>query len=95
VQVQSLKVTLPLRPDQLQPVDETTKSVDLTLDLGDGKPFTVAFSGKNFRRALRQIEELRATGSEVIILMQGKLVAGHRIEQAGLAVQVRTSKTAG
>jgi len=92
VQVPSLKVTLPLRPDQLSPVGETVKTVDLAIDLGDGKPFSVAFSGKNFRRALRQVDELHAAGSDVVVILQGRLIAGHRIEGAGLAVQVKTPK---
>jgi hypothetical protein len=33
--VPAIKVTLPLRPDQLHAVDETVKAVDLRLDLGD------------------------------------------------------------
>lgn len=93
VQVPALKVSLPLRPDQLRPIGETVKTVDITLDLGDGRPFTVPFSGKNYRRALRQVDELRASGTEIIVVMQGRLVAGHRIEGAGLAVQARTPKT--
>jgi hypothetical protein len=87
-----IKVTLPFPPDQLKPIGESVKSVDLTIDLGDGRPFTVPFSGKNYRRAMRQVEELRASGAEVIIVMQGRLVANHKIEGAGLAVQVRAPK---
>jgi hypothetical protein len=86
-----LKVTLPFPPDQLKPISETVKNVDLSIDLGDGKPFTAAFSGKNYRRAIRQIEDLRTSG-EVIVVMQGRLVSGHRIEGAGLSVQVKTPK---
>jgi hypothetical protein len=92
VQIPAIKVTLPLRPDQLHPVDETVKAVDLRLDLGDGAPFTVPFAGKTYRRAMRQVEEMKAGGAEVIVLMQGRLVAGHRIEGAGLSVQARTPK---
>lgn len=95
MQVPAIKVTLPITPDLLPPVDETTKSVELKVDLGDGKPFTVGFSGKNYRRALRQVSELQAAGDEVIIVMQGRLVAGHKIEQAGLAVQAKTPKAEG
>jgi hypothetical protein len=94
VKISALKVSLPLSPDQLAPVGETVKVVDLQLDLGDGKPFVTQFSGKNYRRAIRQIEELRAAGSEVVILLQGRLVAGQKIEGAGLSVQMRTPKTA-
>lgn len=92
MQIESLKITLPLKPAQLRQVGETVKTVDLQLDLGDGKPFVVGFSGKNYRRALRQVEELQAGGSEVVVLLQGKLVMGHRIESAGLSVQVKTPK---
>lgn len=87
-----IKVTLPFPADQLKPIGETVKSIDLQIDLGDGKPFTAAFSGKNYRRALRQVDELRTTGADIIVVMQGRLVAGHRIEGAGLAVQTRTPK---
>ena len=93
VQIPALKITLPLRPDQLHPVDETVKTVDLRLDLGDGAPFTVPFAGKTYRRAMRQIEEMKAGGGgEVIVLLQGRLVAGHKIEGAGLSVQSKISK---
>jgi sRNA-binding protein len=91
VQVPAIKVSLPLRPDQLHPVGDAVKTVDLSLDLGDGKPFAVQFSGKNYRKALRQIAELQATG-EVIVIMQGRLIAGHRIEGAGLSAQVKAPK---
>lgn len=94
MKISALKVSLPPQPDQLASVDETVKTVDLHLDLGDNRPITVQFSGKNYRRALRQIEELRADGSQVIVLLQGRLVSGHRIEGAGLSVQVRAPKTA-
>jgi hypothetical protein len=85
-------VTLPLRPDQLHAVDDLVKTVDLRLDLGDGQPFTVPFSGRNYRRALRQIEEMTAGGGEVIVLLQGRLIAGHKIQDAGLAVQAKVPK---
>jgi ribosomal protein L25 (general stress protein Ctc) len=92
VKVSGIKITVPLPADQLQVVAETVKTVDLTLDLGDGKPFLVPFSGKNFRRALRQADEVRASGAEVIVVLQGRLVAGHRVEGAGLAVQAKAVK---
>jgi hypothetical protein len=92
VLVSALKVALPIRPEQLHPIDELTKSVDLRLDLGDGQPFVVGFSGRNYRRALRQIEEMTASGGEVIVLLQGRLVAGHKIEGAGLSVQTKLPK---
>lgn len=93
--VSALKVSLPLRPEQIPPIDEQTKSVDLRLDLGDGAAFTVPFSGRNYRRALRQVEEMTAGGGEVVILLHGRLVAGHKIEGAGLSVQARVPKAEG
>jgi hypothetical protein len=95
VLVSALKVSLPLRPEQLHPIDELTKSVDLQIDLGDGSLYTVPFSGRNYRRALRQIEEMTAGGGEVIVLLQGRLVAGHKIEGAGLSVQTKLPKAGG
>jgi hypothetical protein len=90
--ISALKVTAVLKPDQLPQVGETDKTVELSLDLGDGQPFAVAFSGKTYRRSLRSIAELQATGAEVVVLLQGRLIAGHWIEGAGLAVQARTPK---
>lgn len=90
--IPALKVSLPLRPDQLPPADDTVKTVEIRLDLGDGKPFTVAFSGKNYRKALRQVQELQGTGAEVIVIMQGRLIAGHKVEGAGLSVTAKTPK---
>jgi hypothetical protein len=95
VQVPAIKVTLPLRPDQLHAVDDLVKNVDVRLDLGDGVPFTVPFSGRNYRRALRQVDEMKAGGGEVIVLLQGRLIAGHRIEGAGLSVQAKLPKAGG
>jgi hypothetical protein len=92
VLVPAIKVTLPLRPDQLPAIGDTVKTLDVAIDLGDGRPFTVPFSGKNYRRALRQVDELTAGGGEVVVLLQGRLVAGHRIEGAGLSVQARAPK---
>jgi hypothetical protein len=91
--ISALKVTVVLKPDDLPRIGETDKSIDLTLDLGDGQPFAVAFSGKTYRRSLRSIAELQATGAEVIVLLQGRLIAGHRIEGAGLSVQSKTPKS--
>mgnify|MGYP002714751939 CR=1 FL=1 len=93
MQIPAIKVTIPLSPEQLHPVAETTKTVELSLDLGDGRPLTAPFSGRTYRRALRQVDELRAGGAGIIVIvMQGRLVAGGRIEQAGLAVQIKTAK---
>jgi hypothetical protein len=92
VLVSAIKVSLPLRPEQLHPIDEMTKSVDLEINLGDGNLFTVPFSGRNYRRALRQVEEMKAGGRDVVILLQGRLVAGHKIEGAGLSVQAKLPK---
>jgi hypothetical protein len=92
VLVPAIKVTLPLRPDQLPAIGDTVKTLDVAIDLGDGRPFRVPFSGKNYRRALRQVDDLTAGGGEVVVLLQGRLVAGHRIEGAGLSVQARAPK---
>ncbi|UEM08229.1 ProQ/FINO family protein (plasmid) [Skermanella rosea] len=89
MQIPGLKIAQQIAADQLRPVDDIVKVVTLAIDLGDGRPFTVQFSGRNYRRALRQIDEARASGHKFGVLLQGRLVAGHRIEEAGLSVQMR------
>jgi hypothetical protein len=93
MKVPGLKVALPLS-SSLMPrnVSETTKMVEWKLDLGDGSVIAVSFSGKNYRRALRTLEEIEQSGGEAIVLMQGKLVAGRKIEGAGLSVQVKAKR---
>jgi hypothetical protein len=44
---------------------------------------------------MRQVDEMKAGGGEVIVLLQGRLVAGHKIEGAGLAVQAKLPKAGG
>jgi hypothetical protein len=93
VLISALKVTAVIQPDQLPLIGETDKAVELTLDLGDGQLFVVPFSGKTYRRSLRSIAELQETGDEVVVLLQGRLIAGRRIEGAGLSVQSKTPKS--
>jgi hypothetical protein len=92
LKISALKVSLLLTPEQVPWIGEMAKAVDLKLDMGDKRPITVSFSAKNYRRVRRQVDELLRQGHQVVILLQGRLVAGGRIEGAGMAVQAKAPK---
>jgi len=106
IEMQSLKITLPLKPEQVPrdilPAEGTPGAAkmkvywDIVL-VGNGKKeqiYRVGFSGKNYRKCLRTLDKYQAEGSDCIILLQGKLVNGFAIEEAGLSVQVKIPKAA-
>jgi sRNA-binding protein len=96
ISVQSLKITLPLKPEQVSreilPKVGTPGTAkmkvfwDLVLAGQEKQVFRVGFSVKNYRKCLNTLEQHE--GSECIVLLQGKLVNGGVIESAGLSVQV-------
>jgi hypothetical protein len=102
IEVQSLKITLPLKPDQVprnilpqEGAPGTAKMKvfwDLVLAGQEEQVYHVGFSVKNYRKCLKTLEQHEAAGNECIVLLQGKLVNGEAVESAGLSVQVKTPK---
>ncbi len=101
IEVQSLKVTLPLKPEQIPrdilPPAGTPGAAkmkvywDIVL-VGDGKKeqiYRVGFSVKNYNKCLRTLDKHLSEGSNCIILLQGKLANDFTIQEAGLNVQVK------
>jgi hypothetical protein len=90
--IKSMKVVVPLSPDMIpRKVSETDKFVEWRLKLPDGNIVTAQFSGRNYRKALRTLAEIEATGNMAIVLLQGRLT-GQQIEGAGITVQPRDRK---
>ena len=95
-----LKVTLPLKPEQLPesvlPPVGKTGNVLISIQLNDsnGKPFVVkaTLNSKNYRKIIKTIKEKQSDNQEVIVLFQGDLTANRTIEGAGLSVQVKQPK---
>lgn len=99
VPMKSLKVTLPLKPEQI-PKDILPKEgapgaakarVTWNIELENDPPLVVqvSFPVKNYRKILKTIDE---TQGEVVILLQGRLLGNGIIDGAGLTVQVRKPK---
>ncbi|HFC29514.1 MAG TPA: hypothetical protein ENJ44_00555 [Oceanospirillales bacterium] len=104
IEVQSLKVTLPLKPEQIPrdilppagiPGAAKMKVYwDIVL-VGNGQKeqiYRVGFSVKNYRKCLKNIDKYQYEGSDCIVLLTGNIVNGFAIENAGLAVQVKIPK---
>jgi len=102
IEVQSLKITLPLKSEQV-PRDilpevgtpGTAKMKvfwDVVLVGQAEEVYRVGFSVKNYRKCLNTLAQHEADGNECIVLLQGKLVSGGVIEDGGLAVQVKKPK---
>jgi len=102
IEVQSLKITLPLKPEQV-PRDilpevgtpGTAKMKlfwDVVLVGQEEEVYRVGFSVKNYRKCLNTLVQHEAEGRECIVLLQGKLVNGGVIEDGGLSVQVKKAK---
>ncbi|QQP94059.1 hypothetical protein IGS68_35195 (plasmid) [Skermanella sp. TT6] len=92
VKIPAMKVNLMVPPSEIRFIADTVKTVDLTFDMGDGRKYVAPMSGKNWRRAFRQLTEIQATGAEAVVILQGRLVSGGVIEGAGLTVQQKLSK---
>ncbi|TGO03647.1 hypothetical protein PN36_02330 [Candidatus Thiomargarita nelsonii] len=102
IEVQSLKITLPLKSEQV-PRDilpevgtpGTTKMKlfwDVVLVGQAEEVYRVGFSVKNYRKCLNTLAQHDAEGRECIVLLQGKLVSGGVIEDGGLSVQVKKAR---
>jgi len=102
IEVQSLKITLPLKPSQVPrdilPSEGTPGTAkmklfwDVVLVGQEEEVYRVGFSVKNYRKCLKTLEGHEAEGRECVVLLQGKLVSGGVIEDGGLSVQVKTPK---
>ncbi len=102
ISVPSVKVTLPLRPDQL-PRDVLPRegapavSIELTIEVeaGDGnRPLAVraTFSSRNYRRAVKAIDELVGNATALI---QGRLTGNGELLDAGISVQPKAPAATG
>ena len=86
-----LKVTVVLRPNELLtvPAPEGTPRVTLTVALPD-RTVKADIATKSLRRAQTAIRE--AGADNVAVILQGALVAGDVITEAGLSAQPKTPK---
>jgi hypothetical protein len=96
IPVQFLKVSIPLRPDQIPrgivPDDGPIKEFDLVLQLeGWPTPLPVRANAKNYRRLIKSLD---AAGPDVVVLLAGKLtVASDKLEvtEAGLSLLTKAA----
>jgi hypothetical protein len=93
VSARSLKVTVILDPATLLtvPVPDGQPRVALTIRLPD-RTVSADLNAKGVRKALATIREHGAEG--VACIVQGKLLAGDQIAEAGLVVQPKVAKVA-
>jgi hypothetical protein len=69
------------------PPDNAPSRTTLTVTVG-GRTLTADLATKAIRKAVKTLQE---SGQEnVVLLLQGALVAGDRVEEAGLTAQVKT-----
>jgi hypothetical protein len=87
----ALKVTVVLDPTELTLLElpEGHARMNLRVRLPD-RPVVADIGTKSVRKAVAAAREHGAQG--VAIVLQGKLVAGDAIAEAGLAAQVKTPK---
>jgi hypothetical protein len=83
-----LKITCALKPEELLPIPAVNgqQRTTLRIKLPD-RTLTAEVATKSLRRAQTQIEELGA--ENVALILQGVLVAGDVVGDAGLAAQPR------
>jgi len=96
IEVQSLKITLPLKSEQV-PRDilpevgtPGTAKMKLFWDVvlvADEQVYRVGFSVKNYRKCLKTLEGHEAEGRECVVLLQGKLVNGGVIEDNAIKLR--------
>ncbi len=94
LRVPAVKVTLPLRPDQL-PRDVVPREggpnveIELTIEVEGGQrplSITAVFNSRNYRRAVKAIDE---HGGNAMVLIQGRLTGTGELLDAGIAVQAK------
>jgi hypothetical protein len=102
VRLASLKVTVPLKPEQLPrdlvPPEGPPGEPLLDLVLEGGVTVRARLNGRNYRRMMKQVDEAGAAG--VVIILQGVLKpptepgGPHVLADAGFQVSVKTPKSA-
>ncbi len=88
VAVKSLKITAVLSPEELTPSEAS--AVQLTLATPEGAKAVARITGKAYRRALRQIEDIGA--DQAVVVLQGSIRKPGEVEGAGISVQQRKPK---
>ena len=89
----SLKCTLVLNADEIAAIgDPVTPRVVLTIEAADYGPVSADIAAKSLRKAQAAIAEHGSDG--VTCVLQGKLVSGGKISEAGLVAQVKVAKPA-
>lgn len=93
VSARSLKVTVILDPASLLavPVPEGQPRVALTIRLPD-RTVSADLNAKSVRKAIGAVREYSPDGCSCII--QGRLLAGDQIAEAGIVVQPKVAKVA-
>jgi hypothetical protein len=93
ISAQKLKITVALRASELAPlaVPNGAPRVVLRIKLPD-RTLTADISAKSLRRVQAAISELGA--ENVACILQGSLVAGDVVAEAGLSGQPKTPKPA-
>ncbi len=91
-----MKVTLPLHPEQLprevlprEGGPNVTIELTMEVEAGAGKPplsVRATFSSRNYRRAVKAIDELAASAT---VLIQGRLTGYFELLDAGIAARGR------
>jgi hypothetical protein len=86
-----LKVTTTLIPSEVlgAPAPNGVPRVTLRIQLPD-RVVTAEVAAKSLRKAQTAIRE--QGGDNVVLMLRGKLVAGERIDEAGLSVQPKQPK---
>lgn len=88
----AIKVTLVLDPAELVALaDPTTSRITLRVQV-DGRVVSAEIAGKSLRKAKAAIAEHGA--ANVATIVQGKLVAGDVVVEAGLVAQLKAPKAA-
>ena len=89
----ALKCTLVLNADEITAIgDQGSPRVLLTIAAADYGPVSADIAAKSVRKAQALIAEHGADG--VTCVLQGKLVSGGKISEAGLVAQVKQPKPA-
>lgn len=98
IPVPSVKVTLPLRPEQfprdvLPPEGAASVPIEVVIEVAADagkRPLSIraTFSSRNYRRAVKAIDD---HGGSATVLIQGRLTGNGELLDAGIAVQPRAA----
>ncbi|WP_053958182.1 hypothetical protein [Sulfobacillus thermosulfidooxidans] len=88
IAVRTLKVTLTMAPDQWpRDVALSGDHVIVPVTTPEGLTVQVPLKTKSIRKALKTVAAIRAEGDEALFLIQGRLLPGMQLTEAGLSVQ--------